>query len=308
MRTVAMSETYVDAARRGKNTWPRYLLGTLLILFFWLVIGNVLSGVLIFAFGGSIADLAEPSSLGRFRGYLVLSAAFLTFLGGIVLVVMLIHRRSLRTLVTPRGSIDGKRIAQGFGVWFALMCVVALVLFLLDRPSYWFGLDLAAFIPFALVALMLTPIQTTTEELFFRGYLVQGASLISRSSIFLVGVSGVLFTLPHLVNPEVSAGIVLAVLQYLTFGLFWAWISLKDGTTELAIGAHAANNLFLVLVLNYAGGALGDTPAIFHTNRLDPLVDLIAVLAVCAFFYLLVFVVPRKVTWLKGWLDRGAAP
>src|SRR3712207_7068272 len=42
----------------------------------------------------------------------------------------------------------------------------------------------SAFVPFALLALVLAPIQATAEEVFFRGYLVQGASLISGNFLF----------------------------------------------------------------------------------------------------------------------------
>ncbi len=287
-----MGETYIDAARRGKNTWLRYLLGILLILFFWLVLGQGLFLILVDAFGGSLVDL---SPLGPFQFYLAFNATFLPFLVGIVLAVVLIHRRGLRTLVTPRSSINKKRIAQGFGLWFALLCVSSLVGFLLTPSSLSFGPDLAAFVPFALLTLIITPIQTTTEELFFRGYLVQGATLITRSAIFLILVSGVLFVLPHLTNPEALEGGIPAALLYFVLGAFLALISLKDGTIELAIGAHAANNLFGGLMVSYSGSALGETPSLFYlADRGDPWFAVVPILAISALFYVLVFVAPQR--------------
>lgn len=287
-----MGKTYLDAARQGKNTWLRYLLGILLILFFYLILGLGLSAVLVGAFGGSVAD---PSTMGPFRFYLVFNAGYLLFLLGIVLAVVLIHRRGPRTLVTSRGSIDKMRIAQGFGLWFALLFANLLVGFVLDPSSFSLGTNLAMFIPFALLALIITPIQTTTEELFFRGYLVQGASLISRSPIFLVLVSGALFVLPHLANPEAREGGIPATLQYFVLGATWALISLRDGTIELAIGAHAANNLFGGLVVSYSGSVMGETPSLFYlADRGDPWVALVPVLAVCALFSVLVFLMPKR--------------
>jgi len=287
-----MSETYVDTARRGKHTWPRYLLGILLSLFFWLVLGQGLFLVLVDAFGGTLVDI---SPLGPFQFYLALNATFLPFLVGIVLAVVFIHRRGLRTLVTPKSSIDKKRIAQGFGLWFALLCVSGLVGFLLAPSSLSLGPDLAAFVSFALLALIITPIQTTTEELFFRGYLVQGASLITRSPIFLILVSGGLFVLPHLINPEAREGGIPAALLYFVFGAFLALISLKDGTIELAIGAHAANNLFGGLIVSYSGSALGETPSLFYpADRDDPWVALVPILVISALFYALVFVAGKR--------------
>jgi uncharacterized protein len=287
-----MGETYVGNARRGKHTWPRYVLGALVILFFWQVLGQALTLTLVYAFGGTIAD---PSALGPLQYYLSFNAAFPVFLLGIVLVVLLIHRRGVRTLVTGRGSVNKKRIAQGFGLWFALMCGSSLVGFLLAPASISLGLNLAAFLPFALLALILTPIQTTAEELYFRGYLVQGASLISGTPIFLVLVSAVLFVLPHLLNPEALEGGIPAVLLYLVLGAFLASISLADGTLELAIGVHAANNLFGALVIGYPGSVLGETRSIFSVaGRDDPWSTLVLTLVMSALFYLLVFVLPKR--------------
>ena len=149
--------------------------------------------------------------------------------------------------------------------------------------------------PFALLALVFTPIQTTAEEVFFRGYLVQGASLISSNFVFLAVASGVLFMLPHLANPGLDSGFLLVALYHFGFGAFLAWISLKDGTLELAIGAHAANNLFGAIVLGFEGSAL-NTPSLFLTDRFVPVYSLIQFLVTAALFYVVVFVLFKRRT------------
>jgi hypothetical protein len=73
------------------------------------------------------------------------------------------------------------------------------------------------------------------------------------------------------------------------FGAFFAWVSLKDGTLELAIGAHAANNLFGAAVLGFEGSAL-KTPALFYTDRFVPWYSLAQFLVAAALFYVAVFV------------------
>ena len=61
-------------------------------------------------------------------------------------------------------------------------------------------------------------------------------------------------------------------------------MSLKDGTTELALGAHAAHNLFAVVVLTFKGSSL-ETPALFYTDRgPNPTVNLVAFLVLSALF------------------------
>jgi membrane protease YdiL (CAAX protease family) len=286
-----VNETYVQAGRWGKDAWPRYLLGAVFVVFMWFVVGgwaSVAVGSLLGVSAGQFA--ADPSSAGPIAGYLVVIAPFVPFLLATLLAVVLIHRRSPLTLVTGRRSVDWRRVGTGFGVLFALVVLSTLVEFFIYPSSFSLGPNLAAFVPFALLALVLAPVQATAEEIFFRGYLVQGASLVSGNFLFLAVASGVLFMLPHLANP----GLVFPVaLYHFCFGAFFAWVSLRDGTLELAIGAHAANNLYGAVVLGFEGSVLS-TPSLFYTDRFVPAYSLIQFLVAAALFYLAVFVLFKR--------------
>jgi uncharacterized protein len=287
-------ETYLEAGRRGKNTWWRYLLGVVFILFMWFVAGGWVSVALGKVLVISPEQFAsDPSTVGQIAGFLVIIAPYPVFLLGSVLAVTLLHRRSPLTLVTGRRSVDWRRVGMGLGVWFVLVVLAGLVGYLLDPSAFSLGPNLAAFVPFALLALVFVPIQTTAEEVFFRGYIVQGASLISTNFLFLAVASGVLFMLPHLANPGMDSGFLLVLLYHFGFGAFLAWVSLRDGTLELAIGAHAANNLFGAIVLGFEGSALS-TPSLFLTDRFVPAFSLIQFLATAALFYLVVFVLSKR--------------
>jgi membrane protease YdiL (CAAX protease family) len=291
--------TYIDAAQNEKNTPLRYFGGIMLVLFVWLGIGSAATAFLFAPMavlkGIPIDQWAEattnPALLGPIPYYLILNIAFFFFFAGTWLAVRLFHNRSLRTVVTGQPAIDWKRIRLGFIVWFFMGFLGSLVEFLIWPGTFSISLKLSSLIPFlifALVALIVTPIQTTSEELFFRGYLVQAGSLISRNAVFLSLFSGILFMIPHALNPEVASGFILVMLSYFVLGVFLAWISLKDGTIELAIGLHAANNLFAVLVVTYPSSAL-PTPAIFYTTHFNPIYNLVSELVLCALFYWIVF-------------------
>jgi hypothetical protein len=111
--------------------------------------------------------------------------------------------------------------------------------------------------------------------------------------LFLAVTSGVLSMLPHLANPGMDSAFLPLALYHFGFGAFLAWVSLRDGTLELAIGAHAANNLFGAVVLGFEGSAL-NTPALFYTDRFVPAYSLIQFLVSAALFYLAVFVLFKK--------------
>jgi uncharacterized protein len=86
--------------------------------------------------------------------------------------------------------------------------------------------------------------------------------------VFLAIMSAVIFTLPHLLDPEAIAGGWLTIFfnYFLVPGLVWTVVSLVDGTTELAIGVHFANNIGGILVINAAGSAV-NAPALFTISK-----------------------------------------
>jgi hypothetical protein len=72
----------------------------------------------------------------------------------------------------------------------------------------------------------------------------------------LAAVNGVIFALPHLANPEVAGEDLIRIAGYVAVGYVWAWVTLRDQTMELAIGAHAANNIFAAILVGYVGSAI----------------------------------------------------
>jgi nicotinamide riboside transporter PnuC len=86
-----------------------------------------------------------------------------------------------------------------------------------------------------------------------------------------------------LANPEAELG-TLVVLDYLLIGVFFALITLRDGRLELAIGAHAATNIFIALVASHPQSVLA-TPALLMADALDPVYSLISVIVMCIAFY-----------------------
>jgi hypothetical protein len=286
---------YLDAVRQGYNQWWRYLAAILFILIVWLILGSlpIIAASVVIALDDDPRTQLNPQT-GAFEGldplwnFALLMVSFVLFFAGVALAVTLIHRRRFVSLITPDGAVNWVRVAQGFGAWFVLAAAVAVVEATLYPTRYQVTLDWARFVLFVPLALILIPIQTTSEELFFRGYVLQGAGLLTRNPIVLSGLSGVLFMLPHWGNPEVAADFWLLSLFYFGFGAFLAFVSLRDNGLELAIGVHAANNLFAGLFANYQGSAL-QTPSIFTVSVLDPVYNVVGALVAMVVFYAVFF-------------------
>lgn len=288
----AKEVTYVEAARWGKYRGWRYVLGLVVILFAWLVVGTGASILVAFTFSGQ----PDYTMLDPFGKFLFVMVGFPFFLAGVLIAVTLIHRRHPLTLVTAQKKISWRRVGQGFVAWFVPVCLIGgLGQYLLYPDTFSFNSDLASFALFVPLALVLIAIQTTTEELFFRGYVVQGASMISTNRVFLAIMAAVAFTLPHLANPEAISGGWLTVFfnYFLVPGLLWTVVSLIDGTTELAIGVHFANNIGGILLINAPGTAV-NTPALFTVSEFRATYVPLSVLVIVPIFLAIAYKVFKR--------------
>lgn len=283
---------YLDLARQGKNDWWRFLLAVLSILFAWQIVGAAPTVLLLLwtMFDGNPVSSLSPE--GAFIGvevnlsFVAFMLASWAFLAGMFLAVRFIHQRRFLTLVTPGDSIDWKRLLQGFVVWLGLAALVGVAEAVLYPGRYAWTLDLPRFLPFVFLALILIPVQTSAEELFFRAYLLQGFGLRWRNIWVLSAISGFLFMLPHLINPEARLNYLLMGLYYFSIGAAMAYVTLQDGRLELALGMHAANNLFAGLFAN-AVVTVMPTPSLFTIMELDVVYSTAASLLAILIFVLL---------------------
>lgn len=274
---------YLDLVRQGRNEWWRYALGVPVILVFWLVLGN-LPYLL-------IAGIPAPDPMAV---YVAINFSLVMMLAGLALVVRVLHRRPLMSLVAPARRPDWTRIARAAAWWGAFALVAAAVEHVLYPGRYYVSFDPQRYFMFAALVLVLTPVQTTAEELLFRGYLMQALGLLARHPAVIAVLSAAIFMLPHLMNPEVQQyGAAVLAGTYFVIGLLLAAITLRDGRLELAIGLHAANNLVLALFANYEGSVLA-TESVFTARELDPAYSLVTFAVGAALFYWRFFLRGRR--------------
>jgi membrane protease YdiL (CAAX protease family) len=287
-----MPHSFLDGAALGQNHWWRYVLTVALVLFAAFILGSVplFGGLLVVMFDGRDATTFDPATgalvgINPTLSFILLMCPFVAWLAALLGSVAVIHRRHPRTLVRAGAPIRWGRAVLGGAVWAVLVAAMALVESFLFPGRYAFTPNLLVFLPFALVALILTPVQTSAEELLFRSYLLQGAGRLLRQPIALAALSGLFFALPHAANPEVSVSFWPVMGFYFLFGFALAALTLRDQGAELALGVHAANNLFTALFANFEGSAL-QTPSLFTASGFDPWYNLIGTAVALGIFFL----------------------
>ena len=273
------STDYTQLARLGRTSRPAYLAGFTVILVSWLGLGLALGLLVARASPGAL----EPNS-ASLSAYLLVNISLMTLLLGVVVAVRLVHRRPVWSLITPTRRVDGRRLVRSFMVFAGLLAATHLV-WALWRPSdYRLTLDLSRWLMLLPVIVVVTSLQAFGEELFFRGYVLQALALATRHRWLLVAVSAVEFAIPHAFNVALGGHWVTGSLYYLAIGAFFALVTLRDGRLELAIGVHAANNLFIALLVN-AGHSGMPTEAVWQISGDHPLYGLVATLVIAGIFY-----------------------
>lgn len=193
---------------------------------------------------------------------------FLFAIPGVWLAVRFILKRPFRTVITPNAKINWRRIFFGFIAYFLLMIAVQLIDFAIHPDSYSMqDVDASRFIWLLAAALILVPFQTSAEELFFRGFLLQAFGRLTKNPLILTLIVGGLFGVLHFANPEMNNGAVWAGIEYLTFGFVWTYYTIKTGSIEISLGAHAANNMFLCMFITEKNSVYGGIPSLFMVTR-----------------------------------------
>ena len=279
---------FLNNAYEGENAFWRYATVISVVVLYWVMFAYytvVATQAILTAFG--IHSLIAQMVGDAMPFAIVIS--WLTF------AMPALHERTWQSLINSESTINYRRVAQGFCVWGSQMVVWA-ALAIADNPNdYTFSVSwnwpLLLFL-----AVLLVPIQTSAEELLFRGYLMQGLRLITKQKIWLIAITGMAFAIPHFGNPEMARGaFIWGALDYFTWGVLFAAITLKDNGLELALGMHAANNLFLYLFVT-TPDAVVTTPALFlYETQIDPSFGFLGLLIDGAIFYAVFFGgIPRK--------------
>jgi len=265
---------YIEAARPGKHTPLSYILSFLAIL----IAMFVLSSIVVLAILGIHSALRpdgefgvglNPENLGEQLYLIVLLVPFILWFFTQLGVVKWLHKRTLQSLFTARERVDWSRIGLAFAVWFFLSLGMDAISYWSNPENYVLQFDLGSFVPMLILALILFPIQTSAEEIFFRGYLLQSVGLLAKYRWIPLVFTSALFAAMHGLNPEVGAyGTGYMMSYYFGVGVTLAIVTIMDDGLELALGYHAANNLYGALIVSPPDSAI-ETSSVFAMQSAD---------------------------------------
>lgn len=322
---------YLNQGFKGENDWWRYLIGVM-VVFLGYFIGQF---PLFFALMSNLSantsigteDLEsfqrnmdfEAMGIDKNFGFVLLILMFVGALLALWMVVKYLHQKRFIDLISADRPVRYQKILFGFGLWMVLTLLLEGLNYLIDSSNYTFRWAGVSYFVLLTISLLFLPIQTSFEELFFRGYIMQGLPnianckwtlkykfniiikliidffiKISNYKWFTILGSSIFFGLVHGTNPEVEEyGFWTMQSYYIIAGLFLAMITVLDDGLELALGVHAATNIAGATLFTYKGSVL-QTDSLFITEDIKPLLMLAGFIVVSLIFIMVCY---KKYSW-----------
>lgn len=205
-----------------------------------------------------LVDLTDPTPLSLAYLNLVLAAAIPV----VWLVSRVLHGLPPRWLSSVAPRLRWRYFAACLGLSVVALVATVIVTLLLPQQG---GTPISGQVneltrttrDFALVVLLLTPLQAAGEEYVFRGYFLQAFGGLFGSRVLAVLLSSLLFALAHGLGQSWPVFV-----DRLAFGLVSATLVILTGGLEAGIAMHVLNNFLafgLALTFGDMGSALNPT-------------------------------------------------
>lgn len=302
---------HLESAYIGKNSFWRYLVlvGAVLLA------SNFIGGLpLLIAYGIKAASnpeiiselSANPSNLGviGLEPNIGLILMIIPSIAGIIAFILLVKPLNGRTItqtINGTGSIRWKRFFISAFVWAILSGLYLIVYLKIDPSNFTLNNFTITLLYLTIISFLFIPFQAAFEEVLFRGYLMQGFAVLFRNRWAPLLLSALLFSLMHVLNPEVKDfGFFTMMPQYLLFGLVFGVASILDDGIEVAMGAHAANNIFLCIFVTNSSSAL-QTSALYEQKNVYPWTEFVGLLIAAVIFIIVLKIIFKWEDFSRLW-------
>jgi membrane protease YdiL (CAAX protease family) len=229
----------------------------IVVLLVGLVVG-ILPSIPLNAFLTNNTDTIMGIPYATFFGTLL----FVPLFFGIVLSIRLIGKTSLKDFVLGvNGKINFKQCLIIAGLYAAGFATAHLFIIRNISPR---GVKIGQFAFLVLFMLLVAWMQTTFEELVFRGIILRWACKntlgYTKKALISTAIGSLAFAIAHAVNPEVTSQkgifILLGVLTYAIPSLVYFWANIHFGNLMPGIIIHWVNNFALFTLISTNTGAV----------------------------------------------------
>lgn len=284
----------------AKTTLPRLLLGATIVTLFWVATTMVvlIGGSHLFALwqasSGTVQDfMASPA------GILAALASFAGIWIGLWAAMRWVHRESLMALIGTSRRVSRSGFLRGLAAVLLTSLLSEVLLYFLQPDIARGAISLSSWLLFLIPILVLTLLQTSSEEVLFRGYLLRGLANRFQNPLIWALLPGLLFTSMHW-TPGSTAAINACVLASIAaFALLLTLVVYATGNLGAAFGVHLGNNLTGFLLISHQQSY--NSFALFNAKPLEgpgwTTLDAVLIAAigiVCSLLTILLLLHPRS--------------
>lgn len=271
---------HLESTFKGKNGIWRYVVMLTSVLIVSNTIGALPLLIALFKKSASTPGIfaqlaANPNDysilgLSPDLGLFITLFPFVAGLFAFILLVRPLNNRTLKMTINGTGKIRWSHFFISAFIWLMLSAIYLFCYLRYDPSDFTLNNKTISLISLAVISVIFIPFQAAFEEILFRGYLMQGFASMLKNRWFPLIMTSVFFGLLHAYNPEVREfGFYTMMPQYILFGLIFGVITILDDGIEASMGAHAANNIFLCIMVTNKSSAL-QTPALYVQNTIHP--------------------------------------
>jgi membrane protease YdiL (CAAX protease family) len=273
--------SFLTNSESGRNDFSSYTLTICLILIAYGFLGSLPLLIDLRLSGSDLNDVMSIEHMARILGknrlLVHLLLPFVFIFAALYVGITRFHKRNFLSVLTSAPHFRWKRFFTAFSLWWVVMLAFVLFEFFMGNELK-LNLDINKLIPLVIISFLLIPIQTTAEEVLFRGYLAQALYRKIGSYLHVIITTSAFFALMHAFNPEVATLGYGILSYYFLTGVFLAVMTIMDDGMELSMGYHAANNVFTAIMITNNWQAF-QTDAVFldtstPTFGLDSIVTL----------------------------------
>ena len=292
---------YLEQTTTENKRFVDYLKGSLIFIFFNFI-GQIPLSLYIISQSDLVGEFTSHqdmfSKLPSNPTLFLILLPFAVVLPFIYLVVTRLHQRSFLSLITSRDRVDYKKILFSFLLWGTVSALMVIFDYMMSPEDYVWNFKPLTFLILLLISVVMIPLQTSMEELIFRGYLMQGFGVLFKNRWMPLLITSILFGLLHIWNPEIDKLGIHLIWYYIGTGLFLGVITLMDEGIELALGFHAANNLVTALLVTASWTAF-QTESLLIDNS-EPSLGMEIIFTLAVIYPLLALIFAKKYQW-KNW-------
>jgi len=277
MSSLSSSISFLENASEGKNNWWRYLLTVIVSLVGGSLLAGIMLGMLLAVI--SVFFAGEISNIYPFIQSAISNPLFLVVLVGISYTISVflfyiclrfVHHKKFLSVINTVSGLRWKLLLKGLVLWALILFILSLPSLIFNQGGYEITYNSESFLILLIICLLAFPIQASFEEILFRGYLMQGFSLVSKKPWIPLVLTSLIFGSVHVLNGTNLYMDLSIVASTFVIGMMLGIIALGDNGIETAMGVHIANNLYVALFFNSTDSGLPGLPSMVTTQASEP--------------------------------------